>query len=106
MKDVCVRRSPEQITEAVPWAASDQKPNSLLLSKFRQVGISKQIFLRWKKQYACLESNQLRELTVYLDVGYADNSHAPKCLHAELKICNILRIACSRTEASRLPIVA
>ena len=33
----------------------------------RQVGISEQTFYRWKKQYAGLESDQVRELKLMLD---------------------------------------
>ena len=33
----------------------------------RQIGISEQTFYRWKKQYAGMQSDQVRELKVLLD---------------------------------------
>jgi putative transposase len=47
----------------------------------RQVGISKQTFYRWKKQYAGLESSQVRELKVLQD----ENARLKK-LVAELSL--------------------
>jgi len=47
----------------------------------RQVGISEQTFYRWKKQYAGLESDQVRELKLVLD----ENARLKK-LVAELSL--------------------
>jgi putative transposase len=36
----------------------------------RQIGISEQTFYRWKKQYAGMQSDQVRELKVLLDENF------------------------------------
>ncbi len=48
---------------------------------FRQVGISEQTFYRWKKQYAGLQSDQVRELKQLRD----ENARLKK-LAAELSL--------------------
>ena len=52
------RFSVEQITSVLQQVASGVPVGDVC----RQVGISEQTFYRWKKQYAGLESYQVREL--------------------------------------------
>ncbi len=47
----------------------------------RQLGISEQTYYRWKKQYAGLESNQVRELK-----QFQDENERLKMLVAELSL--------------------
>ena len=51
----------------------------------RQVGISEQTFYRWKKQYAGLQSDQVRELKVLQD----ENTRLKK-LVAELSLDKVI----------------
>jgi putative transposase len=51
----------------------------------RQVGISEQTFYRWKKQYAGLQSDQVRELMVLQD----ENTRLKK-LVAELSLDKVI----------------
>ena len=52
------RFSVEQITSVLQQVASGVPVGDVC----RQVGISEQTFYRWKKQYAGLQSDQVREL--------------------------------------------
>lgn len=49
----------EQIVAALEQAGRGMPVGDLI----RQLGISEQTYYRWKKQYAGLESNRVRELT-------------------------------------------
>ncbi len=71
------RFSVEQIVAVLKQAELDLPVPDLI----RQVGISEQTFYRWKKQYAGLESDQVRELKPEVE----ENAHL-KRLVAELSL--------------------
>lgn len=57
------RFSVEQIVAVLKQAVLGRPVADLI----RQVGISEQTFYRWKKQYAGLESDQVRELKLVVE---------------------------------------
>jgi putative transposase len=71
------RFSVEQIVAVLKQAELGMPVADLI----RQVGISEQTFYRWKKQYAGLESNQVREFKLLQD----ENARLKK-LVAELSL--------------------
>jgi putative transposase len=71
------RFSVEQIVTVLKQAALGMPVADVI----RQVGISEQTFYRWKKQYAGLEGNQVRELKQLQD----ENARLKK-LVAELSL--------------------
>ena len=71
------RFSVEQITSVLQQVTSGVRVGDVC----RQVGISEQTFYRWKKQYAGLQSDQVRELKQLQD----ENARLKK-LVAELSL--------------------
>jgi putative transposase len=71
------RFSVEQIVAVLKQAELGMPVADLI----RQIGISEQTFYRWKKQYAGMQSDQVRELKVLLD----ENARLKK-LVAELSL--------------------
>jgi putative transposase len=63
------------------WAASQAEAGLPVSDLIRQVGISEQTYYRWKKQYAGLQSDQVRELKLSQD----ENARLKK-LVAELSL--------------------
>jgi putative transposase len=71
------RYSVEQIVSILKQAELGLPVSDLI----RQVGISEQTFYRWKKQYAGLQSDQVRELK-----QVSEENHRLKKLVAELSL--------------------
>jgi putative transposase len=71
------RFSAEQIVAVLKQAELGMAVGDIV----RQVGISEQTFYRWKKQYAGLQSDQVRELK-----QLQDENARPKKLVAELSL--------------------